>query len=65
MESKEFVAEGRLQLGPMDKHFLFLDGEHIGPRIATQFGVPLEQGDYTDLGYVRITVEQVEEPESS
>jgi hypothetical protein len=47
----------------METYLLFLDGEHLGTRVARHFGIPHEQG-FTDLGYVRITVEQLEEPQS-
>lgn len=63
MERGEFVAEGKMELGPSAQYFLFLDGEHLGRRVANHFGFPGEQG-YTDLGRVRVTVERLEEPEA-
>ena len=49
-----------MQLGPMEKYFLFLDGEYLGEQVLRYFGLPEERG-YTDLGRVRVTVERLEE----
>lgn len=63
MERGEFVAEGQMQLGPMEKYFLFLDGEYLGELVFKHFGLPEERG-YTDLGRVRVTVELLEAPQT-
>lgn len=59
MEHGEFVAEGRVEIGPSEKFFVFLDGEYLGQRLMDHFQLPEERG-YTSLGRVRITVERLE-----
>lgn len=59
VERGDFVAEGQMQLGLMEKYFHFLDGEHLGKLVSKHFGLPEERG-YTDLGRVRVTVERLE-----
>ena len=63
MEDNEFVAEGRLEIGPKETYFLFLDGEHLGQQLLNHFRLP-EEREYTGLGRVRITVEPLEDPEA-
>ncbi len=63
MERDEFVAEGRIEIGPSEKYFIFLDGEYLGQRSLDHFQLPEERG-YTDLGRVRVTVERLEEPQT-
>ena len=60
MERTEFVAEGQVEIGPSTSFFIFLDGEYLGQRLVNYFQLPEERG-YTNLGRVRITVEQLEE----
>ena len=59
MERTEFVAEGRLEVGPPGWFFVFLDGEYLGKRLVGHFRPPEERG-YTDLGRVRVTMELLE-----
>ena len=63
MERAKFVAEGKLQIGPKEEFFTFLDGEHLGKLPVRYFGLAGESG-YCDLGRVRITVERLEEGEA-
>lgn len=60
--SGEFVAEAHLQIGPTERFFVFLDGEHLGELLVRHFGLPRERG-YTDAGRVRVTIESLEEEE--
>ena len=62
MERGEFVAEGLMEIGPSEKYFLFLDGEHLGQLLLCHFRLPEERG-YTKLGHVRVTVEWLEDDE--
>jgi len=63
MERDDFVAEGKLEVGPSERFFVFLDGDYLGQRLADHFRLPEERG-YTDFGHVRVTVERLEEPEA-
>ena len=63
MERGEFVAEGKVEIGPSEKFFVFLDGEYLGQKLMDHFRLPEERG-YTDLGRVRVTVERLEEPQA-
>lgn len=63
MEPDKFVAEGKMEIGPMARYFTFLDGEHVGRLLLTHFRLP-EVSGYTDLGRVRITVERLEPPKA-
>jgi len=63
MERDDFVAEGKLEVGPSERFFVFLDGDYLGQRLAEHFGIPEERG-YTNFGHVRVTVERLEEPEA-
>jgi hypothetical protein len=63
MERDDFVAEGKLEVGPSERFFVFLDGDYLGQRLADHFGIPEGRG-YTDFGHVRVTVERLEEPEA-
>lgn len=63
MERGGFVAEGKMEIGPTEKFFVFFDGEYLGQRLVDHFGLPEERG-YTDLGRVRVTVERLEEPQA-
>ncbi len=60
MERDEFVAEGKLEIGPKKEFFTFLDGDYLGKLLVDHFDMPGEPG-YCDLGLVRITVERLEE----
>ena len=60
MERGEFVAEGKIEIGPSAQFFIFLDGDYLGQRLIDHFQLPNERG-YTDLGRVRIVVELLEE----
>ncbi len=60
MERRRFVAEGKLEIGPAEYYFTFLDGEHLGRLLLEHFGLPKERG-YTDGGRVRITMERLGE----
>ncbi len=62
MERREFVAEGKMEIGPSAQFFVFLDGDYLGQQLINKFRFPEERG-YTDLGRVRVTVEQLEEGE--
>ena len=59
MERGKFVAEGKMEIGPMAWYFVFLDGEFLGQLLLNHFGVGGEHGS-TDLGRVRVTVEWLE-----
>ena len=61
MERGAFVAEGKMDVGPKEEFFIFLNGDHLGRQMTDHFGLPREKG-YTSLGRVRITVERLEEP---
>lgn len=58
-ERGAFVVEGRMQVGPGEKYFVFVDGEYLGSLLVNHFRLPKER-DYTDVGRVRITVERLE-----
>jgi hypothetical protein len=60
MQQVTFVEEGKIEIGPKEEYFIFLDGEHLGKRLVDYFQLPGDFG-YCDLGRVRITVEQLEE----
>jgi hypothetical protein len=61
MKRGDFVAEGKLEVGPKEEFFTFLGGDHLGTLLVRHFEGATELG-YTDLGRVRITVERLEEP---
>jgi hypothetical protein len=63
MERSEFVAEGRMEIGPAENYSSFLDGEYLGKLLLRHFGLP-EERNYTDPGRVRVTVERLEEPQT-
>jgi hypothetical protein len=63
MERNGFVAEGKMEIGPAEHYFTFLDGEYLGKLLLRHFGVPAER-NYTDLGRMRVTVERLEEPQT-
>jgi hypothetical protein len=63
MERNDFVAEGKMEVGPTEQYFTFLDGEYLGELVLRHFGLPQERG-YTDVGRVRVTVERLEEPQT-
>lgn len=61
MERERFVAEGKMEVGPTERYFVFLEGEHLGQRLVAHFRLPEERG-YTDLeraGSRRCTGRQV------
>jgi hypothetical protein len=60
VELNRFVAEGKLEVGPKEEYFVFLDGDHLGKLLVNHFRAPGELG-YCNLGRVRITVEQLQE----
>ncbi len=60
MERAKFVAEGKMEIGPMQQYFTFLDGEHLGKLLLNHFSLPDEHG-YTDLGRVRVAVERLDD----
>jgi len=64
MERDAFVAEGSMEVGPSDRFFLFLDGQHLEQLLLRHFRLPEERG-YTKLGRVRITVERLEDDEAT
>jgi hypothetical protein len=61
VERKEFVAEGKMEVGPSERFFVFLEGDYLGSQLIKHFGLPEERG-YTDLGRVRVTIERLEDP---
>ncbi len=61
MERDDFVTEGKMEVGPTERFFVFLDGDYLGKRLVDHFGLPEERG-YTDLGRVRVIVERLKEP---
>lgn len=63
MERGDFAAEGKMEIGPSEGFFVFLDGEYLGERLVGHFRLSEEKG-YTDLGRVRVTVERLEGPEA-
>ncbi len=60
MERGKFVAEGKMEIGPKEQFFVFLDGEHLGRLLVDHFGLAGEHG-YCDLGRVRVAVERLDE----
>lgn len=64
MERGDFVAEGKLEIGPKEQFFVFLDGEYLGQLLVNHFDMPGEAG-YCDLGRVRITVEKLDKEQSA
>ncbi len=58
--SDGFVVEGRMQIGPTERFFIFVDGEFLGELLVNHFRLPREPV-YTDVGRVRVTVERLEE----
>ena len=59
----EFVAEGKLEIGPKKEFFVFLDGDYLGKLLVDHFDAAGEPG-YCDLGRVRVTVERLEKPQA-
>ncbi|HZY64412.1 MAG: hypothetical protein M3N10_07270 [Actinomycetota bacterium] len=59
MKHDKFVAEGKMEIGPKEKFFVFLDGEYVGKLLVDHFQLPGGSG-YCDLGRVRLTVESLE-----
>ena len=43
MERSEFVAEGRMEVGPAEHYFTFLDGEYVGKLLLRHFELPEER----------------------
>jgi len=60
VERVEFVAEGKMEIGPKEQFFVFLDGEYLGRLLLDHYRLPAERG-YTDLGRVRLTVEPLDD----
>lgn len=60
MERSDFLAEGRVEIGPEEQFFIFLAGEYLGRLHVDRFNMPGEPG-YRDLGRVRVTVEKLDE----
>lgn len=58
--SERFVVEGRMQIGPTERFFTFVDGEILRELLVNHFRLPREP-IYTDVGRVRVTVEMLEE----
>jgi hypothetical protein len=54
--SREFVAEGSMEVGSYKQLFLFLDGEHLGELLLRHRRLAETQG-ITQLGRVRVTVD--------
>jgi hypothetical protein len=54
---REFVVEGVVEVGPHADYFAFVDGHFLGRMLAQHAGVEPQQGEYTRLGWARITVE--------
>jgi hypothetical protein len=40
MERNGFVAEGKMEIGPAEHYFTFLDGEYLGKLLLRHFGGP-------------------------
>jgi len=59
-QTEEFVVEGRMEIGPAEQYFTFLNGEYLGRLLLKHFKLPEERG-YTQLGRVRLSVERLEE----
>jgi hypothetical protein len=59
-QTEQFVAEGRMEIGPHEHCFTFLDGEFLGRLLLKHFELPEERG-YTDPGRARVRVERLEE----
>lgn len=64
MEPNKLVAEGKLEVGPKEECFIFLNGDHLGKLFVDHFDMAGEPG-YCDLGRVRITVERLENDEAA
>jgi hypothetical protein len=60
MRREDFVVEGKMEVGPTEKYFVFLDGDYLGKLLIEHFDMPGEPG-YCDLGRVRVTVERLED----
>lgn len=52
-----------MEVGPRADLFLFLDGEQLGKILSQRSGVTPVPGEYTTLGWARITVEWLEDDE--
>ncbi len=48
MERREFVAEGKMEIGPKEEFFVFLGGDHLGRLLTDHFGLAGKLG-YCDL----------------
>ena len=57
MERRDFVAEGRLEIDPKERYFVFFDGEYLGQLLVDHFDMPEDPG-YCDLGGVRVRMEK-------
>ena len=60
MERGEFVAEGKIEIGPSAQFFHLPRRGLPGQRLIDHFQLPSERG-YMDLGRARIVVELLEE----
>ena len=56
--SGKFVTEGKVELGPKEDYFVFVDGEYLGKLLRMHLGVDAEAG-YTSLGRMRVTIERL------
>lgn len=64
-QKRDFSMEGVVEVGPRADYFVFLDGEQLGKLLSQHSGVRPVVGEYTRLGRARITVEWLEDDESS
>jgi hypothetical protein len=60
VERAKFVAEGKLEMGPAEHYFTFLESEHLGWLLLEHFGAPEERG-IRNLDRARITVEPLDD----
>ena len=48
-----------MQVGPVEKYFVFLDGDYLGNLLVEHFRLS-EERDYTDVGREPITLKRLE-----
>jgi hypothetical protein len=50
----------KAKIGPKERFFVFVEGEHLGKLLVEHFQLPGDLG-YCDLGRVRVTVELLDD----
>ena len=64
MESGKFVAEGTVRVGPEELPLIFVDGEGLAGLLLGRYPMDFD-GNYYELGRMRVTFERLEELEST